>query len=68
MKLVKYQDIRSLLPEDTHYKNERYYDAEEAWVLHYVGDLVLENHWTWTILIPISLMEKSRKIYVILSS
>ncbi|AJW62306.1 hypothetical protein VO54_00820 [Elizabethkingia miricola] len=43
MKRVKYQDVKHLLPEDTHYKNERYYDAEEAWVLHYVGDLVLEK-------------------------
>ena len=35
MKLVKYQDIKHLLPEDTHYKNERYYDPQEAYVLHY---------------------------------
>ncbi|HIC8754767.1 hypothetical protein [Elizabethkingia anophelis] len=43
MKLVKYQDIKHLLPEDTHYKNERYYDPQEAYVLHYQGDLVLEK-------------------------
>ncbi|WP_260263973.1 hypothetical protein [Elizabethkingia ursingii] len=43
MKLVKYQDIRHLLPEDTNYINERYYDAQEAWVLHHEGDLVLEK-------------------------
>ena len=43
MKLVKYQDIRHLLPEDTHYKNERYYDPQEAYVLHYQGDLVLDR-------------------------
>ncbi|MCL1668658.1 hypothetical protein M2T82_11340 [Elizabethkingia ursingii] len=43
MKRVKYQDIRHLLPEDTNYINERYFDAEEAWVLHHEGDLVLEK-------------------------
>lgn len=57
MKLVKYQDIKHLLPEDTHYKNERYYDPQEAYVLHYQEIWYWKNHLIWTILIPISLME-----------